>query len=90
MKLFIRIVISIIIGLPSLPFLYMAFGLMGLILIIPFASIFMVPCGYLINDKELLEDGIEGFKLFGMFLILPFMFWKLFIDGKNPFTELGI
>jgi len=89
-KISIRVLISIIIGIPTLWILYLAFTCMGLFLIVPVVGFFGIPFNWLINNKEAMEESLEMFKMGGYLLIAPFMFWYFFIIGKNPFTEMGI
>ena len=89
-KISIRVLIAIIIGIPTLWIFYLAFTCMGLFLIIPVVGLIGVPFSWLINNKELMEDSLCMVKLGGYLLIAPFMFWYYFIIGKNPFTEMGI
>lgn len=89
-KISIRVLISIIIGIPTLWILYLSFTCMGLFLIVPVAGFFGIPFNWLINNKEAMEESIKMFKMGGYLLIAPFMFWHFFIIGKNPFTEMDI
>jgi hypothetical protein len=89
-KISIRVLISIIIGVPTLWILYPAFTCMGLFLIVPVVGFFGIPFNWLINNKEAMIESLEMVKMGGYLLIAPFMFWYFFIIGKNPFTEMGI
>lgn len=89
-KISIRVLISIIIVIPTLWILYLAFTCMGLFLVVPVAGFFGIPFNWLINNKEAMEESLLMFKMGGYLLIAPFMFWHFFIIGKNPFTEMGI
>tara|TARA_R110002167_G_scaffold331706_1_gene538373 strand:+ start:18319 stop:18657 length:339 start_codon:yes stop_codon:yes gene_type:complete len=89
-KISIRVLISIIIGIPTLWILYLAFTCMGLFLIVPVVGFFGIPFNWLINNKEAMEESLQMFKMGGYLLIAPFVFWHSFIIGKNPFTEMGM
>ena len=88
-KFGIRILISIIIGIPTLWILYISFTCFGLFFLVPIVGFLGMPFNWLINDTEAMRESIETFKMGGYLLIAPFAFWH-FIIGKNPFKEMGI
>lgn len=89
-KFTIRIIISIVIGIPTIWILYLSFTCMGLFFIVPIIGMFGIPFCWLIGDKTGLEESKEMFKSGWELLIQPFLFWYLFIIGKNPFIEFGM
>ena len=91
MKIFkttLRILISIVIGIPTIWILYFAFTCCGLFLIIPIVGVLGIPFNWLISDKEGLDDSIDMIKMGGYILIQPIIFWIIFIKGENPLSML--
>ena len=89
-KLVLRIVIAIVIGIPTLWILYLVFSVFGLALWLPFIGLIGIPFNWLTGDKDGLKESFELVKIGGMLLIAPFAFWRYFIIGKNPFKEMGM
>lgn len=88
MKKAFRILISIILFLPSIPFLYLVYSTFGLFFIIPIYGLFSFPFYWLLDNKEGIEESKDSLEL-GLELIrIPFLFWYYFIIGKNPLKEL--
>lgn len=89
-KFILRVFISVVVGIPTLWILYLAFTCLGLLFLVPIAGIIGVPFFWVINDREGVEESIDSIKDGGYLIIAPIMFWYFFIIGKNPFTEMGI
>jgi hypothetical protein len=88
-KTILRVLIAIIIGIPTLPILYIGFTTFGLFLIVPVVGFFGIILNWLINNKEDLDESVMMLKYGGELLTAPFVFWYLFITGKNPFVMMG-
>ncbi len=89
-KKVLRIVVAIVIGVPTLGILYLAFSAVGILLIVPTIGLSGAPFYWLINDKKKREECVEMIWSGWHLLVKPFLFWHYFIIGKNPFKEMNI
>ena len=89
LKFILRILVTIVVGIPTLWILYLAFTFFGLLLVIPIIGIFSLPFNWLINNKEGIKENIEMIISGLGLMVAPFVFWYLFIIGENPWDKFN-
>lgn len=86
-KFVLRVVLALLLVLPSYPILLAGCTLMGMSVVVGVFSLCAVPFAWLIGDSSGKDQCIE-FGVIGLLSIFhPFLFWWDFVIGKNPLEE---
>lgn len=87
MKLILRVILSIIFFVPISFILWLTTSFFCLVFVMGFIDVGGVIIGWLINNKEMVKENAEDLDLPLFCIISPYIFFRDFIKGENPFQE---
>lgn len=71
----IRIIVSLILFIPSFPFISLTVSVFGTVIIIGLCTAITYPIFWLSKNVERMKDAKEGFIMGTAFMWYPFSFW---------------